>query len=196
MTSETIPLEAGIEGRAISMTKGCYVGQEVIIRILHRGHGRVARRLAGLMVDGTARSTIRISARGRRAGGREHHERGLLTAPRPRHRPRLCPPRLRRGRDGGDDPSGGHACCGHGLAVRPALTGRRDCRSSRRRIRRHGEYRELWRRNRTANAGFPSVLVNRPSGMALARTVGMSTPVRPSPRRRIALRVICINMAS
>jgi folate-binding protein YgfZ len=52
MTGDTIPLEAGIEGRAISMTKGCYVGQEVIIRILHRGHGRVARRLAGLMVDG------------------------------------------------------------------------------------------------------------------------------------------------
>jgi folate-binding protein YgfZ len=51
MTGETIPLEAGIEGRAISMTKGCYVGQEVIIRILHRGHGRVARRLAGLIVD-------------------------------------------------------------------------------------------------------------------------------------------------
>ena len=52
MTGDTIPLEAGIEGRAISMTKGCYVGQEVIIRILHRGHGRVARRLAGLVVDG------------------------------------------------------------------------------------------------------------------------------------------------
>jgi folate-binding protein YgfZ len=51
MTGETIPLEAGIESRAISMTKGCYVGQEVIIRILHRGQGRVARRLAGLMVD-------------------------------------------------------------------------------------------------------------------------------------------------
>ena len=53
MTDETIPLEAGIEGRAISMTKGCYVGQEVIIRILHRGHGRVARRLVGLSIDGT-----------------------------------------------------------------------------------------------------------------------------------------------
>jgi folate-binding protein YgfZ len=53
MTGDTIPLEAGIEGRAISMTKGCYVGQEVIIRILHRGHGRVARRLAGVMVEGT-----------------------------------------------------------------------------------------------------------------------------------------------
>jgi folate-binding protein YgfZ len=48
MTEDTIPLEAGIEDRAISFTKGCYVGQEVIIRVLHRGHGRVARRLVGL----------------------------------------------------------------------------------------------------------------------------------------------------
>jgi folate-binding protein YgfZ len=47
MDENTIPLEAGIEGRAISLTKGCYVGQEVIIRVLHRGHGRVARRLVG-----------------------------------------------------------------------------------------------------------------------------------------------------
>jgi folate-binding protein YgfZ len=50
MDEETIPLEAGIEARAISLTKGCYVGQEVIIRVLHRGHGRVARRLVGLRV--------------------------------------------------------------------------------------------------------------------------------------------------
>ena len=48
MTHDTIPLEAGIENRAISLTKGCYVGQEVIVRVLHRGHGRVARRLVGL----------------------------------------------------------------------------------------------------------------------------------------------------
>lgn len=48
LDAETIPLEAGVEDRAISMTKGCYVGQEVIIRILHRGKGRVARRLVGL----------------------------------------------------------------------------------------------------------------------------------------------------
>jgi folate-binding protein YgfZ len=54
MTEDTIPLEAGIESRAISMSKGCYVGQEVIIRVLHRGHGRVARRLVGLRVDGAA----------------------------------------------------------------------------------------------------------------------------------------------
>ena len=52
MTDDTIPLEAGIEERAISFSKGCYVGQEVIIRVLHRGHGRVARRLVGLRVDG------------------------------------------------------------------------------------------------------------------------------------------------
>lgn len=52
MDEETIPLEAGIEQRAISQTKGCYVGQEVIIRVLHRGHGRVARKLVGLTFDG------------------------------------------------------------------------------------------------------------------------------------------------
>ena len=54
MTDDTIPLEAGIEDRAISQTKGCYVGQEVIIRVLHRGHGRVARRLVGLTCEGTS----------------------------------------------------------------------------------------------------------------------------------------------
>jgi len=54
MTADTIPLEAGIEDRAISLTKGCYVGQEVIIRVLHRGHGRVARKLVRLQVEGDA----------------------------------------------------------------------------------------------------------------------------------------------
>jgi tRNA-modifying protein YgfZ len=52
MDRETIPLEAGIESLAISFSKGCYVGQEVIIRVLHRGHGRVARKLVGLVLDG------------------------------------------------------------------------------------------------------------------------------------------------
>ena len=52
MDEETIPLEAGIESQAISLTKGCYVGQEIIIRVLHRGHGRVARKLVGLTIDG------------------------------------------------------------------------------------------------------------------------------------------------
>jgi len=51
MDEHTIPLEAGIENRAVSFTKGCYVGQEVIIRVMHRGHGRVAKKLAGLRFD-------------------------------------------------------------------------------------------------------------------------------------------------
>jgi len=48
MTEETIPLEAGLLERGISTTKGCYVGQEIVIRILHRGAGRVAKRLVTL----------------------------------------------------------------------------------------------------------------------------------------------------
>jgi folate-binding protein YgfZ len=54
MDEDTIPLEAAIESRAISFTKGCYVGQEVIIRVMHRGHGRVARKLVGLILGGDA----------------------------------------------------------------------------------------------------------------------------------------------
>jgi len=50
MDEHTIPLEAGLEKRAISFTKGCYVGQEVIVRVTQRGHGRVARRLVGLLL--------------------------------------------------------------------------------------------------------------------------------------------------
>ncbi len=71
MDEDTIPLEAGIEDRAISLTKGCYVGQEIIIRVLHRGHGRVARRLVGLTLDPTAAvpaDSARILAGGREIG--------------------------------------------------------------------------------------------------------------------------------
>ena len=52
LTTDTIPPEAGIESRLISFTKGCYPGQEVIVRIRDRGHGRVAHRLVGLAVAG------------------------------------------------------------------------------------------------------------------------------------------------
>ncbi|MGH9409824.1 MAG: YgfZ/GcvT domain-containing protein, partial [Vicinamibacterales bacterium] len=54
MDTDTIPLEAGIEDRAVSRTKGCYVGQEVIVRVLDRGRGRVAKRLVGLLLDPAA----------------------------------------------------------------------------------------------------------------------------------------------
>jgi folate-binding protein YgfZ len=49
MTEETLPLEANLEA-ALSYTKGCYIGQEVIARIEARGH--VNRKLAGLLLSG------------------------------------------------------------------------------------------------------------------------------------------------
>jgi len=51
MTTDTIPLEAGLLDRAISQSKGCYVGQEVIVRILHRGGGKVVKHLMILEFD-------------------------------------------------------------------------------------------------------------------------------------------------
>jgi folate-binding protein YgfZ len=76
MTEDTIPLEAGIEDRAISLTKGCYVGQEIIIRVLHRGGGRVARRLVGLTFD--ADSVLPASGDRIRSGERDI---GWITSP-------------------------------------------------------------------------------------------------------------------
>ena len=54
MNEDIIPLEAGIEDRAISFTKGCYVGQEVIVRVTHRGGGRVAKKLVRWVADESA----------------------------------------------------------------------------------------------------------------------------------------------
>lgn len=69
MTDDTIPLEAAIEDRAISQSKGCYVGQEVIIRVLHRGQGRVARKLVGLRVGGAVpQRGARVFAAGKDIG--------------------------------------------------------------------------------------------------------------------------------
>jgi folate-binding protein YgfZ len=48
MLDDTLPPEAGIQDRAIDHTKGCYTGQEVIVRIRDRGH--VNRSLRGLIL--------------------------------------------------------------------------------------------------------------------------------------------------
>jgi len=64
MGADTIPLEAGLEDRAISFTKGCYVGQEVIVRVRDRGHGRVARRLVGLVSPAGAEPAGTVIAAG------------------------------------------------------------------------------------------------------------------------------------
>ncbi len=52
LTEDVIPLEAGLLDRAIDQEKGCYTGQEVIVRILHRGH--VNRHLRRLEFSGPA----------------------------------------------------------------------------------------------------------------------------------------------
>jgi folate-binding protein YgfZ len=69
-----IPLEAGLQARAISTSKGCYTGQEVIIRILHRGHvnwqlrglllgdAPVPARDTTLHVPGAAKSVARVTS--------------------------------------------------------------------------------------------------------------------------------------
>lgn len=46
LAPDTIPVEAGLEERAISYTKGCYIGQEVISRI--KSIGQVQHRLVRL----------------------------------------------------------------------------------------------------------------------------------------------------
>ena len=49
MDHNTLPPEACLEARAISYTKGCYIGQEIIARI--RTYGRVNRSLVGYRLD-------------------------------------------------------------------------------------------------------------------------------------------------
>lgn len=77
MTSETIPLEAGLRERAISETKGCYVGQEVIIRVLHRGGGRVARRLVRIVFEEGPDASVPSPGSLVHAGG---HDVGRITS--------------------------------------------------------------------------------------------------------------------
>ncbi len=66
MDENTIPNEAGLEARAISYDKGCYIGQETIARIKTYGH--VNRRLVQMVIAGES-----VPARGDKilAEGRE-----------------------------------------------------------------------------------------------------------------------------
>jgi folate-binding protein YgfZ len=49
MTEANLPAEAGIDERAVSFTKGCYIGQETVARLHYRG--RPNRHLRGLRLD-------------------------------------------------------------------------------------------------------------------------------------------------
>jgi folate-binding protein YgfZ len=46
----TIPQEAGLNERAVSFTKGCYVGQETVARLFYKG--KPNRHLRGLRLSG------------------------------------------------------------------------------------------------------------------------------------------------
>jgi len=52
MDSSTIPQEAGLNERAVSFTKGCYVGQETVARLHYRG--KPNRHLRGLRLSEAA----------------------------------------------------------------------------------------------------------------------------------------------
>ena len=63
MTTATIPQEAGINERAVSFTKGCYIGQETVARLHYRG--KPNRRLRGLRLSAPAEAgdSIRLAER-------------------------------------------------------------------------------------------------------------------------------------
>lgn len=62
---DSIPLEVGLTS-AVSFTKGCYTGQEIIARMESRG--KLAKRLAGLQLPHSARPGIALAQAGRSIG--------------------------------------------------------------------------------------------------------------------------------
>lgn len=66
-SEESLLLEVGLDN-AVSFTKGCYLGQEVVERIRSRGH--VNRKLSGLLLDGDeiARPGDQVSAGDKQIG--------------------------------------------------------------------------------------------------------------------------------
>jgi tRNA-modifying protein YgfZ len=58
MDAETMPQEAGINERAVSFTKGCYVGQETVARLHYRG--KPNRHLRGLCLTEPAERGMEV----------------------------------------------------------------------------------------------------------------------------------------
>jgi len=66
MTTATIPQEAGIDERAVSFTKGCYIGQETVARLHYRG--KPNRHLRGLRLESAVGEGDPISLGDREVG--------------------------------------------------------------------------------------------------------------------------------
>ena len=65
-TTDHLPPEGGLEARAISYAKGCYIGQEIIARI--RTYGKVNKVLRGLTLEGAAAGGDRVLHEGNPVG--------------------------------------------------------------------------------------------------------------------------------
>jgi folate-binding protein YgfZ len=64
---ETYPQEAGLKSQALSFSKGCYLGQEVIYMLENRG--QLARKLVQLEGEGDlTRGAAIVDAEGKRLG--------------------------------------------------------------------------------------------------------------------------------
>jgi len=63
-----IPQEAGLNERAVSFTKGCYVGQETVARLYYKG--KPNRHLRGLRLSALAEPGAELLADGERSVGR------------------------------------------------------------------------------------------------------------------------------
>ena len=61
-----IPQEAGLNDRAVSFTKGCYVGQETVARLYYRG--KPNRQLRGIRLTGQAEPGDELGFEGRTVG--------------------------------------------------------------------------------------------------------------------------------
>jgi folate-binding protein YgfZ len=66
MASSTMPQEAGINERAVSFTKGCYIGQETVARLHYKG--KPNRHLRLLAADRPLRSGDLVRAGDKEVG--------------------------------------------------------------------------------------------------------------------------------
>jgi folate-binding protein YgfZ len=66
LDDSVIPQEAGLNERAVSFTKGCYVGQETVARLFYRG--KPNRHLRGLRLESPGETGMEIEHAGRAVG--------------------------------------------------------------------------------------------------------------------------------
>ena len=92
LNEEIVPPEANLEGKAFSLNKGCYPGQEVVARM--DTYGNVRRHLVGLVMNGSIIPPKRRQAIQRRPGSRLGQQCDALATAQDPYRPGIPTPRL------------------------------------------------------------------------------------------------------